>query len=114
MRFPFTHAEFLDFFAAYNAALWPVAVAQVVLDGIARAHGTTQDCLCRLVRTPVHHGPRDAACSLADDLGEAVAFEFQQPALGDESPVCKIVRVQRNRHDRLLGRSGGNRLSECG
>jgi len=25
MRLPFTHAEFLDVFAAYNAALWPVA-----------------------------------------------------------------------------------------
>jgi hypothetical protein len=25
MRLPFTHAEFLDVFAAYNAALWPFA-----------------------------------------------------------------------------------------
>ena len=37
MRLPFTESEFLDVFAAYNGALWPVALASWLLSLVALA-----------------------------------------------------------------------------
>ncbi len=37
MKLPFTHDQFLDVFAAYNGALWPVAALLWCLVGISAA-----------------------------------------------------------------------------